>query len=124
MILDVARRLAVGFGEDRPSAAMTVTRAPRTAVALGAFLQLVAPERAVEQGGEDVVEEPRLGDEGPLEPRDGLRLERAAHVDPHDEDAQPGHDSEEDGQSRGETEAALARAACVTSPRRTGSPRP
>ena len=110
VILDLADGLPVGFGQDDAVGADDGHPRPEDPrVALGTALEAGPTGRAVEQGQECVVEEPRVGDERPLEPRDGLRLEGAAHVDPHDENAQAGDDSEEDGESRGETEAAPRR---------------
>ena len=110
VVLDLADGLAVGFGQDGAVGADDGHPRPEDPrVALGTSLEVGRTGRAVEQGHECVVEQARLGDERPLEPRDGLRLEGAAHVDPHHEDAQAGDDSEEDGESRGETEAAPRR---------------
>ena len=110
VILDLADGLAVGFGQDGAVGGDDGHPGPEDPrVALGAPLEAGRAGRAVEQGREGVVEQARLGDERPLEPRDGLRLERAADVDAHHEDAQPGHHPEKDGESRGETEAAPRR---------------
>jgi hypothetical protein len=106
VVLDLTDRLAIGLGQHGAVARDDGHPAPEDPrVALGARLETGVSRGAVEQRRERVVEEPRLRHQRALKAGDGLGLERAADVEPHDQDAQSGHDPEQDGQSRGETEA-------------------